>query len=252
MKGILVYPYGDTPALAHARKLLESRGVECTSEPSNRVTHLLLSVPSLEANGNLRGGGKPEDALSLLSPSVTVVGGKLDHPVFSACSRMDLLEDAPYVAENAALTADCAMRLAGQQLSIAWKDCPVLIIGWGRIGKCLARLLQSLGAKVAVSARRESHLAMLSALGYEAVAPENLPNCTGRYRVVFNTVPAPVLVRQPDDAQNLWVDLASRRGLEGENVIWAKGLPGKMLPESSGTLIGNSFLRLLQKGGGDG
>lgn len=252
MKGILVYPYGNTPALIYAAKLLESRGVACTSEPGAHVSHLLLSVPSLEGNGTLRGGGNPEEILACLSPSVTVVGGKLDHPVFSPYSRIDLLEDAQYVAENAAFTADCALRLASDHLPVAWKGCKVLIIGWGRIGKCLARLLQNLGAEVAVSARREAHLAMLSALGYEALAPENLHSQAGRFRVVFNTVPAPVLVQTPDCAQNLWVDLASRLGLEGENVIWARGLPGKMLPESSGKLMGSSLLRLLQKGGGDG
>lgn len=249
MKGILVYPYRNTPALISAARLLASRGVECTFEPNHRVTHLLLSVPSLDPSGDLRGGGKPEEVLARLPSAVTVVGGRLEHPVFSAHSRVDLLEDAYYVAENAALTADCALRLASDRLPVAWKGCPVLIVGWGRIGKCLARLLQDLGADVAVSARREENLALLTALGYEAIPPEVLTNQLPRFRVVFNTVPAPVLKQTPDCVQNLWIDLASRLGLEGENVLWARGLPGKMLPESSGKLIGSSLLRLLQKGG---
>lgn len=249
MKRILVYLYADTPALVHARKALESRGVECTSEPSSRVTHLLLGVPSLDANGNLRNGDRPEAVLSRVSPEVTVVGGKLEDPAFASYNRIDLLEDEKYLAENAALTADCALRLAGEKLPVAWKGCPVLILGWGRIGKCLAKLLQALGAQVAVSARRESHLAMLSALGYDALPPKDVSGKIERYRVVFNTVPSPILTQDADCTQNLWIDLASRLGLEGENVLWARGLPGKMLPESSGRLIGTSFLRILLEGG---
>ena len=38
-------------------------------------------------------------------------------------------------------------------------------------------------------------------------------------------------------------DLASVKGIAGDNVIWARGLPGKDAPEESGTLIAKTVLR---------
>jgi dipicolinate synthase subunit A len=68
------------------------------------------------------------------------------------------------------------------------------------------------------------------------------------YRVIFNTVPAPVI----DEAECelcrsdcLKIDLASELGIAGEDVLWARGLPGKDAPESSGRLIALTAARLL-------
>ena len=108
-----------------------------------------------------------------------------------------------------------------------------LVIGWGRIGKCLAQLLKSIGAQVTVAARKESDRVMLKALGYSALDTCNLD--TTPYSLIFNTVPQMICPDCP--GKGLKIDLASKLGLGGEDVIWARGLPGKDAPESSGELI---------------
>lgn len=124
------------------------------------------------------------------------------------------------------------------------------MIGWGRIGKCLGKLLGSMGADVTVAARKESDRAMVNALGYGATdLSRAVPS---RFRLIFNTAPAPVLSAQQLQTcprNCVKIDLASSRGLEGDDVIWARGLPGKMLPESSGKLIADTVLRLISKEG---
>ena len=40
------------------------------------------------------------------------------------------------------------------------------------------------------------------------------------------------------------LELASSPGMEGSDIIQARGLPGKMAPESSGKLIARTVLRL--------
>ena len=113
----------------------------------------------------------------------------------------------------------------------------ILVIGWGRIGKCLAQLLKSIGAEVTIAARKEQDRSMVEALGYSCILPGLMPkDC----RVVFNTVPSPVMEA---GSGCLNIDLASRSGILGDNVVWARGLPGKYAPESSGRLIGKAFLR---------
>jgi dipicolinate synthase subunit A len=132
-----------------------------------------------------------------------------------------------------------------ENLPVTLDGCKTLIIGWGRIGKCLAPLLKALGAKVTVAARKEADRAILEATGYSAVETGCID--AGKYRLIINTVPAPVLDDDAAKKDVLWIDLASKKGIFGENVLWARGLPGKDAPESSGELIARTVLRYLGK-----
>jgi dipicolinate synthase subunit A len=209
--------------------------------PGTQTTHLLLPIPSFAPDGSIRGGGDLETILSVLPQNVTVIGGNLQHPVLTGYKTVDLLKDSFYVSENADITARCAIKLLSDCLPCTLKDCPVLIIGWGRIGKCLARLLRANDARVTVYARKETDRALLSALGYET---QDSPNPIG-FRAVINTAPAPVLPDCPGNA--LKMELSSVMGIGGKDVLWAKGLPAIHAPESSGKLIAASIYRLLEK-----
>lgn len=209
--------------------------------PGTQITHLLLPVPSFAGDGSIRGGGDLETVLSVLPRNVTVIGGNLQHPVLAGYETVDLLQDAFYVSENADITARCAIKLLSDCLPCTLKDCPVLILGWGRIGKCLARLLRANDARVTVYARKETDRGLLKALGY---AVQDTPNPIG-FRAVINTAPAPVLPDCPKDI--LKMELSSVMGIGGNDVLWAKGLPATCAPESSGKLIADTTVRLLKK-----
>ncbi len=246
MNNIVICGAGGGSAVAYALQELAQRGIRIASKPAADATHLLLPVPSFEADGRIRGGGVLEHILADLPPNVTVIGGKLDHPALQGYRTLDLLQDGHYLAKNAAITADCAIRVAAGHLRVVWEGCPVLILGWGRIGKCLAAQLKAAGALVTVAARKAPDRDLLKALGYGAEDPAALKHGLAAFRVIFNTVPAPVL-----DAARLShcrkscvkIELASRPGLAGEDVIPALGLPGKIAPESSGRLIARSVMR---------
>jgi len=45
----------------------------------------------------------------------------------------------------------------------------------------------------------------------------------------------------------LKIDLASVKGIQDTHVIWARGLPGKDTPGSSGKLIAKTVIRLLDR-----
>lgn len=209
--------------------------------PTSGITHLLLPVPSFANDGSIRGGGDLGTVLSLLPEKVTVIGGNLQHPALFAYKAIDLLQDAFYVSENADITARCALKLLCDCLPCTLKDCPILILGWGRIGKCLTRLLRANDARVTVYARKETDRGLLKALGY---AVQDTPNPIG-FRAVINTAPAPVLPDCPDDIFKM--ELSSVMGIGGKDVLWAKGLPAIHAPESSGRLIADTILRLIQK-----
>lgn len=240
------YCAGKTAATQYAARELAQAGVLFVPEPDIAVTRILLDVPSFRSDGDLRMGGNV-DALLEAMPNATIYGGNLG--TLPGCATIDLLKDPLYQAENAYITAECALEIALTRLPRTIRDCPVLIIGWGRIGRCLAKLLGNLGAQVTVSARKASDRAICQALGYAAGEPDYLGPQLDGFRLLFNTVPAPIFTQaQLDRCQNcVKIELASRQGLLGEDVVVARGLPGIHMPESSGKLIARSCLRLMKE-----
>lgn len=231
-----VHPMGHTDALIYAADYLKQLGVQIVPEPE-MASHILLPVPSFDDNGNIKGGG----SFPQLRPNTVIIGGNLNRPELKGYPTIDLLADELYVAKNAMITAHCALRYATERLPVTLEGCPVLVIGFGRIGKCLAKLLGGLGANVTVAARKSADRAIALALGYASVPVENMD--APAFRVIYNTVPVMVL---PEGGSAVKIDLASRPGIGGKDVIWARGLPGKDAPESSGKLIAETVMRLVR------
>jgi dipicolinate synthase subunit A len=206
---------------------------------------LLLPVPSFNDSGSVKGGGDLPSALNALKEDAWIVGGNLQHPTLAGRKILDFLKDPVYVAKNAQITAHCAIRLAMEKLPCTLSGLPCLVIGWGRIGKCLSALLRQIGAHVTVTARKEADLAMLQALDYDAHLLSGI--ALDKYRIIFNTVPAPVVSADLCSDNALKIDLASTPGIQGTGVIHARGLPGLMAPESSGALIAQRLCTLLNE-----
>ena len=248
MTNPLIYPIGATAASRYAAAFLAQAGLPLVDHPTPEVTHLLLDVPSFGPDGALRGGGALEKILETLPQYITGAGGNLDHPALDGYRKIDLRQDADYIAENAAITADCALQVAAPLLTCTLSRSPALVIGWGRIGKCLSQLLKAIGNDVTIAARKPADRAMVQALGYTAADPSLLADLS-RYRVIFNTAPAPVLDReQLALCKNcVKIELASKKGLDCGDVVWARGLPGVYAPETSGRLIADTLIRLLKE-----
>lgn len=246
MNNTLIYPIGTTKSCLYATSVLKDQGFPLTDHPTPEVTHLLLDVPSFRSDGMLRNGDDICTVLSMLPADTVIVGGNLPYPLTEEYRTMDLLQDPLYLARNAAITADCAIRIAGTYLRSTFSDSPTLILGWGRIGKCLANYLKALGCPVTIAARNTSDLAMIETLGYCPVDYHSLPDQLCQCRLLFNTVPALILDRDAlcRCSNCTMIELASVNGLDHPDVITARGLPGTYAPESSGKLIASTFSRL--------
>lgn len=240
LKPFVLHTAGRSPALAHTRQELSQY---VTADPSG-ATHLLLPVPSFNPDGTVKGGFCLDEILQTMPPDITVIGGNLNHPALEGHETIDLLKDPYYVAANAAITGHCALGLILTGLPVTLPGQEVLVIGYGRIGKYLAKLLKDLGAAVTVAARKETDRAMAQAFGFRTVTPGNwVPE---QYRVIVNTAPAPVLAADQCAPNALLLDLASVQGITGDRVNRARGLPGICTPETSGKLIAKTILRLIQ------
>lgn len=237
MHETVFYKPAQSPTLSFAAEFLSREGFRFAEVPSPDIGCVLLPVPT-----------PPEwvDRLpSVLEalPHVThIFGGDLPslpgHPVH------DLLLEPTYTAQNAYITACCALRIVLTHRPVL-RGCPILVIGWGRIGKCLSALLRALDAQVTVAARKESDRAMAAALGYAVCPTEHLSG--DGFDIILNTVPAMLLPHPPKES--LKIELASQDGIGGEDVVYARRLPGQYAPRDNGTLIGQTVLALCRREG---
>ena len=218
-----IYIIPGNAATEQAGRFLREAGVAVTNHLCPKATHWLLPVPTkIQVD---------------IPPGVVVIGGNLAVP------GMDLLKDPFYLAENAAITARCAMKLIGKDL----RNLSVLVLGWGRIGKCLGKFLAEAGADVTIAARKERDVAMVRALGYGGIFLHEAASLLPRFDAVINTIPAMVLSTSGCRKDCVLLELASQPGMAGENIMDGRGRPGKYAPEESGRLIARTILRLCKE-----
>ena len=124
------------------------------------------------------------------------------------------------------------------------EGCNVLIVGWGRIGKCLGQLLNKSKAKVTIAVRKDTDRAMIQALGSRGISIADAAKELMHFDVIINTVPEMVLPNMVTQPGCIALELASQPGMSGMNLIDGRGLPGKLAPRESGNLIARTFARL--------
>ena len=176
-----------TDAVRHAGNFLSELGFCVTGKCAPDVTHVLLPVPSFP-----NGDEYLAHYLTELPDDVIISGGNLRSPLLEHYRSVDFLQDPYYLAENAALTAECALKIIEERIADPG-SCSTLILGWGRIGKCLSQLLRCKDFDVSIAARKVSDLAIIHALGYGSVSIYDVRQELTRYHLIVNTVPELIL-----------------------------------------------------------
>lgn len=233
---VLYIPRSD--AIRHAARHLADIGIPMTEKCAPDVTHMLLPVPSFP-----QGDTYLAHYLAELPDDVIISGGNLHSPLLEHMRTVDFLQDATYLADNAAITADCAAQMLHALLS-GLPGRRILILGWGRIGKCLGQKLRHAGADITIAVRKPADLAIIRALGCHSLGIADVPEETRWFDAIVNTVPVPILIDPDTKPDCVLLELASRPGIIGPGVVNGRGLPGKMAPEASGKLIADTFVRL--------
>ena len=215
-----------------------------------------------------------EEVAALLTPEMTLYGGRLPGGFLArlrslGMRAMDYYDDETLQVQNAHITAEGAVMTAMELTDRTVRGSKIAVIGYGRIGQMLGRMLVALGAEVTVFARRSDALAWAESDGCRTFL---LPSTAGDgrtaraqtvrglcqgYDVIFNTVPARILgaddwKRMPRNT--LWIELASAPGgvdpeaaraaseQTGLRVVWAPSLPGRYAPASAGEQIARWIL----------
>lgn len=171
---------------------------------------------------------------------------------------IDILEREEMAVLNAIPTAEGAIQIAMEELPITLNGSKTLILGHGRIGKILAKMLTGLGAEVYVEARKYSDIAWIKAYGQKPVYINELEQYIGNMDVVFNTIPSKILDSTMLDhigRDCLIIDLASKPGgvdfdrakALGIKVIWALSLPGKVAPVTAANFIKQTVYNIIEE-----
>ena len=142
------------------------RGAHLTPETAARMGSadvVLLPLPA--ADGGFLNAPAMEKKLPmetlwpLLQPRQKIFGGMLSEELLRSAAEyglrpIDYFKREEFVLRNAYITAEGALELTMGRLPRTIRGTPCLVIGYGRIGKFLARLLCALGAEVTVAAAR--------------------------------------------------------------------------------------------------
>lgn len=160
----------------------------------------------------------------------------------------ELADDDELAILNSIPTAEGAVQLAMQLSPITMHGSTAAVLGMGRVGLTLARLLVAIGCRTFACAEERAARARALTLGCELASLDDLGRIADRLDFLFNTIPAPVVSRETlaglseravviDLASAPGgVDLAASREL-GKTAVLAPGLPGKVAPVTAGKLL---------------
>ncbi len=174
---------------------------------------------------------------------------------------IDIVEREELAVLNAVPSAEGAVHVLLQELPITLQGSRILIVGYGRIGKILSKMLMGFGAEVWAAARKYSDLAWIEAQGLKPVPLHQLARYVSDMDAIVNTVPAMVITRdilEKVRSDCFLLDLASIPGgidfksaeVFGFKTVWALGLPGKIAPLSAGDIIRRTIYNIIEEEGG--
>ena len=171
---------------------------------------------------------------------------------------IDIMKREELAVLNTIATAEGTIEILIANTNKIIHGSKILILGFGRIGKVLARKLAGLTAKVTCAARKDEDLAWIKAYGHMETNINAIGENLSEYDVIINTVPHLVLTEEKlkyvkEDC--LLVDLASNPGGIDKRVakdknlklIWALALPGKVAPVTTAEFIKDTVYNILKE-----
>jgi dipicolinate synthase subunit A len=171
---------------------------------------------------------------------------------------IDIMKREELAVLNTISTAEGAIEIAISNTNKIIHGSEVLILGFGRIGKVLARKMAGLSAKVTCAARKDEDLAWIRAYGHKETNINALGENLSQYDIILNTVPHLVLNKerlQYVKKDVLLIDLASNPGgidkKEAKELnlklVWALALPGKVAPVTTAEFIKDTIYNILKE-----
>lgn len=239
-----------------------------TSVPKDKYDYIVLPLPASTDEKNINSPYFEqkipfEVIFDLIKPNGTIFVGRKWKALENLCNEneielIDYFTREELVVMNAMITAEGAIEIALQNSGKTIFGSNVLVTGYGRIAKCLLKLLKGFEANVSVTARRFADLYWAEIMGAKSIHINNASKQLSDFDIVFNTVPATIFSEEmlsefKDDC--LFIDLATKSGIDdlelarkmGLKAIWALSLPGKAAPVTAGEIIADTIENILSE-----
>ena len=202
-----------------------------------------------------------KEVLQAVPTRVPLIIGFARPALKSATEKMGIqLVETIYLDElsilNSIPSAEGAIQMAMENTKITIHGSESFVLGLGRTGWSVARMLQGIEAKVTGVARKPADLARAVEMGLRAVHFSDLEEEIGRAEIIFNTVPSLILDRvmlEKASREAVIIDLASIPGgtdfefaqLLGIKALLAPGLPGIVAPKTAGRILAQIYPQLI-------
>lgn len=242
-------------------------GGETSLDRAAAADIVILPLPLCRGDGVLNCEEGPVPTMDLfrrLRPEQRVLAGQVKAAQRREAEACGIVLEDYFLREeltvaNAAATAEAAVQVAMENLDRTLLGMSCLVVGFGRIGKLLSHRLHGLGARVTATARKPGDLAWIRAYGWQALETGALSGRLFSFDAVFNTVPSsvldrPLLEQLPPGC--LCVDLASVQGIDaaaaeelGLPHVWARSLPGRLVPRTAAAVIRDAVDHILEERG---
>ena len=202
------------------------------------------------------------EMMHVINAKVLIAGGIIPEVYEMANDEyieiIDIMKREELAVLNTIATAEGTIQIAIENTNKIIHGSEVLILGFGRIGKVLARKLAGLSAKVTCAARKDEDLAWIQAYGHKATNINTIGENLKQYDIIINTVPHIILNEErlkyvKNDC--LLIDLASNPGgIDKKAVkdnqlkfVWALSLPGKVAPTTSAEFIKDTIYNIIKE-----
>lgn len=171
---------------------------------------------------------------------------------------IDIMEYEEFAIKNAVATSEGAIKKAIEMTDITLNKSNILILGFGRIGKCLARNLEGFGANIYCEARKNKDIALIQSMGYNEVDLDNLDDVLSQMDIIFNTISHMILNNKRVKLLKksaCVIDLASvPGGVDFEelarreiNTNWYLAVPSKDSPYSAALYIKETLENIMKE-----
>lgn len=246
--------------ILYEKLLCENKNIRFASHPEDfedfaQYTDIILPLPltrdgitvyTTETNSILN----LKDIINKINKGQIVFGGGIPEKIkeslkYQGIKYFDYMSDEKFLTANAELTSQGALRLLLENTERYIVGSQILIVGFGRVARSLAFLLQCLGVKVCIAARSPEKA---TESGFDSIDIYSLSKQISRFDYIFGTVPCNVIDSEAISNikdNSVYFELASAPFTAAKEVFIKQNkkhidgcaLPGKFLAEASAEII---------------
>ena len=261
-----VYVYG----LEKAEELKNIKNIEQCESIKKAIQEVEIVIGPIPFSSNGKTINMPfsdkeisiREMMHVINAKVLIAGG-ITPEVYEMANDeyieiIDIMKREELAVLNTIATAEGTIQVAIENTNKIIHGSEILILGFGRIGKVLARKLAGLSAKVTCAARKDEDLAWIQAYGHKATNINSIGENLKLYDIIINTVPHIILNEEKlkyIKKDCLLIDLASNPGgIDKKSVkdnklkfVWALSLPGKVAPITTAEFIKDTIYNIIKE-----